>query len=264
MGRPQELINADVDRCELFVGLLWQRWGTPSGTHTSGFHEEFERARARHRSSRAPAIWLHFKDIDAALEADPGREVSQVIAFKTALVQSRELLFKRFATLADWERMFQNNLSEHVVALWARATEASIPAEATASRAVPDAPVATPTSGNAPETTLAAAAAAWRDATASADGAGLLDVSVEHAARMLMSVKTLTSVLYTRDLFGAHDANFVYAHRESSDLLLTEPQFVFQNILGDSGDVIPGWYWLREETPERIHGQSCDAPTWRN
>ncbi len=28
-GRPQALINREVERCDLFIGLLWRRWGTP-------------------------------------------------------------------------------------------------------------------------------------------------------------------------------------------------------------------------------------------
>lgn len=43
-GRPQALINQDVDACDLFVGMLWQRWGQATGEFSSGFEEEFERA----------------------------------------------------------------------------------------------------------------------------------------------------------------------------------------------------------------------------
>jgi hypothetical protein len=28
-GRPQELINRDLEQCELFIGMMWKRWGTP-------------------------------------------------------------------------------------------------------------------------------------------------------------------------------------------------------------------------------------------
>jgi hypothetical protein len=28
-GRPQALINRDLERCELFIGMIWKRWGTP-------------------------------------------------------------------------------------------------------------------------------------------------------------------------------------------------------------------------------------------
>lgn len=41
-GRPQARINPDVDSCNLFIGLLWERWGNPTATYTSGFEEEFD------------------------------------------------------------------------------------------------------------------------------------------------------------------------------------------------------------------------------
>ena len=30
-SRPQTLINKDVENCDLFIGMLWKRWGTESG-----------------------------------------------------------------------------------------------------------------------------------------------------------------------------------------------------------------------------------------
>src|SRR4051794_166144 len=43
-GRPQGQINPMVDECDVFIGLLRRRWGSPTGSHDSGFAEEFERA----------------------------------------------------------------------------------------------------------------------------------------------------------------------------------------------------------------------------
>src|SRR5690242_10528268 len=43
-GRPQELINADVQTCKLFIGLLYTRWGSPTGKFSSGFEEEYQLA----------------------------------------------------------------------------------------------------------------------------------------------------------------------------------------------------------------------------
>ncbi len=28
-GRPQGIINQDLERCELVIGMMWKRWGTP-------------------------------------------------------------------------------------------------------------------------------------------------------------------------------------------------------------------------------------------
>jgi len=47
-GRPQEQINHDLDKCQLFIGMLWERWGAlPGDQYSSGFEEEFERAQNR-------------------------------------------------------------------------------------------------------------------------------------------------------------------------------------------------------------------------
>jgi hypothetical protein len=40
-SRPQDKINEDVDRCELFLGLLRRRWGEPpGGKWSTGFEED--------------------------------------------------------------------------------------------------------------------------------------------------------------------------------------------------------------------------------
>ena len=71
-GRPQYLINQDVDRCDLFIGMIWKRWGTPpnnDGKFTSGFHEEFERSIDRRKQGETPEISLFFKEISEELRA---------------------------------------------------------------------------------------------------------------------------------------------------------------------------------------------------
>jgi hypothetical protein len=58
-GRPQEIINQDLERCEYFVGMIYRRWGTPPGAssrYSSGFEEEFETSVLRRSSSGKPEI----------------------------------------------------------------------------------------------------------------------------------------------------------------------------------------------------------------
>ena len=74
-GRPQHLINQDLDRCDLFLGMIWKRWGTPPGMEgrfSSGFQEEFERSLARRERSGSPEISLFFKEIPNEFMVDPG------------------------------------------------------------------------------------------------------------------------------------------------------------------------------------------------
>ena len=53
-SRPQSVINQDVEDCDVFLGLLWERWGQPTGhgEFSSGFEEEFDIATRRHGRPR--------------------------------------------------------------------------------------------------------------------------------------------------------------------------------------------------------------------
>lgn len=46
-GEPQDEINIVADTCDIWIGVLGSRWGTPTRDWSSGFEEEFERAQAR-------------------------------------------------------------------------------------------------------------------------------------------------------------------------------------------------------------------------
>lgn len=116
-GRPQELINSAVDNCDLFVGLLWKRWGTPpdgDGNYTSGFHEEFERSIARKRATGSPEIALFFKNVSKELVQDPGDELKKVLAFKTSEIENRRILFKTFDDVVEISKLIRNCIIENI------------------------------------------------------------------------------------------------------------------------------------------------------
>ena len=116
-GRPQDLINQDVDRCDLFIGLLWKRWGTPpsiDGRHSSGFAEEFERSIARRELSSKPDIALFFKDISAEFLEDPGNDLTNVLNFKHDIVQRKHVLYQNFLTTPEMERLIRKCLATYI------------------------------------------------------------------------------------------------------------------------------------------------------
>lgn len=64
---PQAVVNAQVrDDYDVFLGMLWGRMGTPTPRHSSGTHEEFERAISRWNSTGSPEIMIYFKDAPCA------------------------------------------------------------------------------------------------------------------------------------------------------------------------------------------------------
>jgi hypothetical protein len=114
-GRPQDIIKPSVDDCELFIGLLGERWGQPTGQHSSGFEEEFERARNRRKTQGEPEIWLFFKHVNPARARDAGPQLSQVLKFREKQEALREVLFREVVDIDDWKAQLQDWLVQHVI-----------------------------------------------------------------------------------------------------------------------------------------------------
>ncbi len=95
-GRPQELINPLVYECEIFVGLLNMRWGSETGTHSSGFEEEFEIALARRSEGLNPAIGMFFREVAKERLDDLGPQLIAVLEFQERIRRDRLALYKFF------------------------------------------------------------------------------------------------------------------------------------------------------------------------
>ena len=84
-GRPQAIINQELDLCELFIGIMWKKWGTPpakNGQYSSGFEEEFERSSVKLKKTGHPEMAMYFKDIPFEYMVDPGKDLKKVIKFR--------------------------------------------------------------------------------------------------------------------------------------------------------------------------------------
>jgi len=66
--------------------LLWKRWGTPTGEHSSGFAEEYKFAKSlNERTNGKPIIWLYFRAVPDDMLADPGRQLKNVLRFRKTI-----------------------------------------------------------------------------------------------------------------------------------------------------------------------------------
>src|SRR6266496_725147 len=119
-GRPQQLINELVERCDYMILILSSRWGTKpaaDGRSSSGTEEEFYLAQdciAREDSPMTDILVL-FKGVPEDQLSDPGDQLRRVIEFKQRLEESRTLLYKTFDDLEGLCREVGNR-----VLAWAR------------------------------------------------------------------------------------------------------------------------------------------------
>lgn len=117
-GRPQEIINRDLERCDVFIGVLWKRWGSApdnESKYESGFEEEFTIATAGHKKSRKPQISLFFKKIDSPALSDPGEQLQKVIRFKKKIIEEKTLLFQDFETKEEFESVIRKCISNYAL-----------------------------------------------------------------------------------------------------------------------------------------------------
>lgn len=82
----QAIINAQIaemSKYALFVGIMWNRLGTPTPRAVSGTVEEFERAVDAFKQKRQPEIWFYFRQSASKFDTEDQLEQrKKVLAFK--------------------------------------------------------------------------------------------------------------------------------------------------------------------------------------
>ena len=126
MGRPQEVIfnQSDFDTIDIFVGIIGNRFGTPTGGFTdkqreyeSGTEEEYERAYHNFRKTGSPHIMIFHNE----MSLKPGSfDVDQYIKVQNFLHQfdaNNETpgLFRNFKSLPSFQRSFRLAITKSVL-----------------------------------------------------------------------------------------------------------------------------------------------------
>jgi hypothetical protein len=109
-GRPQDLINRELRIADLAVILFWNRIGSPSSKDSSktGTVEEFELARRLFADTKRPLVWVYFRKPTV----DSGDQLTGVLSFRKDIEEEKDLFFREYETVEEWEEMFR----EHLVA----------------------------------------------------------------------------------------------------------------------------------------------------
>ena len=248
-GRPQEIINQEVDRCDLFIGMIWKRWGTPpdrDGRFTSGFHEEFERSMARREQSESPEISLFFKQISNELMTDPGEDLKRVLKFREKIIAEKKILYQEFSTQQDLERLGRKCITAYVNRV--RATdESSEPNEARVKRAESESEKTGGERGSPESSPLSAEGFAFLESFVDKIGQeeAMEVVSASDVARFRLLANSISQPGNEDMDLGAHDINILFSARaEGAKLGRGETYCLtrlgFQHL---SNENVPLWGW---------------------
>ncbi|CQR41613.1 hypothetical protein THICB3110182 [Thiomonas sp. CB3] len=115
-GRRKK-INDELRQCDFFVLVLWDRWGSPTGSkegHTSGTAEEYSVAQACLADEKSPLqeIVVFFKAVEARQLSDAGPQLQAVLKFKKELEESKSALFETFDTAESFGEKLRRHLSK--------------------------------------------------------------------------------------------------------------------------------------------------------
>jgi Domain of unknown function (DUF4062) len=109
----QDVINKQLgDDCDIFLGIMWGQFGSPTKRAQSGTEEEFERAYSRwNKSPGSVEIMFYFKDAGIKpSESDP-EQLNKVVAFKQRISSECGGLYHEFDTLEEFRKKTHRHLS---------------------------------------------------------------------------------------------------------------------------------------------------------
>jgi NACHT domain len=124
VGRPQELINQQTlekfrDSLALVIGIMGQRFGSPTGKAESGTEEEFNWAMDCHQKHGFPEIKWFFRKIDSLeMPPDPARarealdQWEKVLAFRRRMKNlDNPIFYTEYPGHTGFRDIFENDLN---------------------------------------------------------------------------------------------------------------------------------------------------------
>jgi hypothetical protein len=109
MGRAQGIVNQQTGEYDVLVGIMWKRFGSPTGEADSGTEEEFNRAYARWQQTEQPHILFYFCERGFYARTQQEREqFERVQAFRDRLENSG--LIGAYTTVDEFRQKVRRDL----------------------------------------------------------------------------------------------------------------------------------------------------------
>lgn len=242
--RPQSLINIDLDKCQYFIGVLWNRWGTKpdldKSGYTSGFEEEFCRARDLITTGSMKDIALYFKEVNVPDGLEPGPDIKKVKGFRTQCIDEKRIFFKDFAGTADFRDLIRSKLIEigwREFKLLAPNEPANGEAEKSPKENARDkAPTDTKIFDQEALDFIASISSHTRESELA---------SPFEVARFRLIAASLSHSGNDELYLGNHDANLIFRHRAEMSFSFREIRALVDcGIVGFDHQNVPLWRWL--------------------
>jgi TIR domain len=113
----QAVITPQIGPYDLFIGILWNRFGTPTKRAGPGTREEFDQAYDRWQKDPSNLeIWVYFSQQPYTFtSAQELEQRAKVLAFKQELQKEKGLLVWTYKDPADFEEQVRGHLSSFII-----------------------------------------------------------------------------------------------------------------------------------------------------
>jgi formylglycine-generating enzyme required for sulfatase activity len=108
----QAVINPQIGAYDLFIGILWNRFGTSTKRAESGTREEFDQAYARwQKDSSSLEIWVYFSQQPYTFnKPEESEQKTKVLAFQKELQEKKGLLVWLYKDPPDFEEQVRGHM----------------------------------------------------------------------------------------------------------------------------------------------------------
>lgn len=250
-NRPQDAINKDVALCDLFIGMLWKRWGSQSGKYESGFEEEFELVRNRKKKENQPEIWLLFKEIGQEAKTDPGEQLKKVLAFRDTQIQIRELLFKNFSE-ENFKDLIYDDLLAYVTDLSMRESEKFQKLDEEVNETSKSTMELINTENSLEPKGLPLDILELFERLNHSINVQTGEIGFWDKTRLYLTASSLYSKAHSHDVLDNHVINVIFHKRNEWTLSSDEELLVLRSIISDQQNLKPGWCWLKDYGEEKL------------
>ncbi|HKH46319.1 MAG TPA: DUF4062 domain-containing protein [Thermoanaerobaculia bacterium] len=128
--RPQEVVNEQIGPYDLFIGIMWSRFGTPTERFGSGTEEEFRLAYEWWTQKGKPKILFYFCSTPPRLTKEHIAQYGKVLEFKSEL--SAANLICEYEGSQSFEDLVRDHLTQHLANLFSapviQDSQAGVPA----------------------------------------------------------------------------------------------------------------------------------------
>lgn len=243
-GRPpQENIDEDLAKCEIFIGMLWYEWGSANtGKYASGFEHEFRLAEEGNRNSKRPEIYLLFKEVDEARPGGAGPGYTRIKEFKNEIRQ--KVLWHQFSDETEFRDKLEGILADYIVRLHQAESDQQPKTASDDSRdsIVPAQQSNREDQPQLPLETLSFLRNFAEQASKSADDE---PISPAELARFRLLGTLLAGEGNDDAMLGVYDANILFVHANELSLDRRECAELAECGIAHSGaQNIPYWRWL--------------------